>query len=416
MTEVNQAIENFEIEAGPIRGGTPAFRRTNLAMFAAGFVTFAQLYCVQPLMPEFARTFLVSPAASSLAISFTTGALAFTLIIAGTLSERYGRKRVMGLSIVGSSVLTLGASFSQSFEQLLALRLVIGVALSGVPSVAMAYLGEEIAARSVGLAIGLFIGGSAFGGMAGRLICALFSDLGSWRLGLGVIGAAGLVSAAIFWRALPESRHFTARPLRFGQLLPGLGHHLLDRGLPWLFVTGFLQMGCFVTVYNYVGFRLLAPPFSLSQSVVGALFSVYLLGMATSTLTGNLADRFGRRRLLWGTILISLAGIGLTRSDNVAGIVAGVAIVTVGFFASHSLCSSWVARRALVAKAQAASLYLFFYYMGSSVIGSAGGVVYARAGWDGIAFGLIIMQLISLAIAIRLSLLPPISQTSGRVG
>jgi YNFM family putative membrane transporter len=395
----------------PIRGGTPEFRRTNLAMFAAGFVTFAQLYCVQPLMPEFAAEFAVSPAVSSFAVSFTTAALAVTLIIAGTLSERYGRKRVMGLSLVSSSLLTLGAAAVSSFDQLLALRLVIGVALSGVPSVAMAYLGEEIAPGSIGLAIGLFIGGSAFGGMAGRLVCAMLSDLGGWRLGLAAIGVTGLVSAAIFWRALPESRHFTARPMRLAQLA-ALGHHLSDRGLPFLFLVGFLQMGSFVTIYNYVGFRLLAPPFGLSQTLVGALFSVYLLGMATSTITGNLADRFGRRRLLWGAIVITLIGVELTRNDHIAIIVAGVAIVTIGFFASHSICSSWVTRRAQFAKAQAASLYLFFYYMGSSVIGSLGGVVYARAGWDGVASGLTAMQLIALAIAIRLSLLQPLTPAS----
>jgi YNFM family putative membrane transporter len=128
--------------------------------------------------------------------------------------------------------------------------------------------------------------------------------------------------------------------------------------------------------------------------------------------TGNLADRFGRRRLLWVTIMVTLAGVALTRSNDIAIIVTGVAIVTIGFFASHSVCSSWVARRASFAKAQAASLYLFFYYMGSSVIGSAGGIVYAKAGWDGIAAGLVAMQLIALAIAIRLSLLRPLVPVS----
>jgi MFS transporter, YNFM family, putative membrane transport protein len=401
---------------GPIVRGTPAFRRTNMAMFAAGFVTFAQLYCVQPLMPVFAAEFEVTPAESSLAVSFTTAALAFTLVLAGSLSERYGRKQVMLLSLLASSLLTLAAAAVASFDQLLVLRLVIGVALSGVPSVAMAYLGEEIAGGSVGLAIGLFIGGSAFGGMAGRLVCALFSDFTNWRLGLAAIGSTGLISAAIFWRALPESRHFTAGTLRWGQQAMAVGRHLTERGLPFLFLTGFLQMGTFVTIYNYVGFRLLAPPFLLSQSLVGALFSVYLIGMVASAVTGSLADRFGRRKLLWITILVSLAGVELTRLDHIAAIVSGVAIVTIGFFGSHALCSSWVTRRAQFARAQASSLYLFFYYMGSSVVGSLGGIVYARAGWNGVALGLIVLQLIALAIAVRLSVLAPLGPKLGENG
>jgi YNFM family putative membrane transporter len=398
----SEAVTDSAIPASHIHGGTAAFSRVALAMFAAGFVTFAQLYCVQPLMPVFATEFGVGPARSSLTVSLTTGALSVMIILAGTLSESFGRKRVMGLSLILSSVLTTAAALTTSFDQLLLLRLLIGVALSGVPSVAMAYLGEEIAASSVGLAIGLFIGGSAFGGMAGRLVGAALTDLGGWRLALGAIGAAGMVSAAVFWRALPESRHFAAKPLHLGRQMAALGGNLGDHGLLWLFAMGFLLMGSFITIYNYVGFRLLGPPFELSQTVVGALFTVYLIGIVASTVTGSLADRFGRRRLLWMMVVILLAGVGLTWFDQVAVIVLGVAVVTIGFFGGHAICSSWVAQRAPIGKAQAASLYLFFYYMGSSVVGSLGGVVYGRYGWDGVASLLMIVLLIALAIALRL--------------
>ena len=47
-------------------------------------------------------------------------------------------------------------------------------------------------------------------------------------------------------------------------------------------------------------------------------------------------------------------------------------LVTVGFFAAHSVASSWVGLRADRAKPQAAALYLFFYYMGASLVGVGG--------------------------------------------
>ena len=396
------------LAADRIEKGTPAFRRTNLAMIAAGFSTFALLYCVQPLMPVFATEFGISPAASSLTVSLTTAALSVTIVIAGSLSETYGRKRVMVLSLAASAVLALCGAATTSFHQLLLVRLLMGVALSGVPSVALAYLGEEIAARSVGLAIGLFIGGNAFGGMLGRLLCAALTDFGGWRLGLGGVGIASAVCAGIFWAALPESRFFTPRPLRLGQTLSNLGGSLTEKGLPWLYATGFLIMGSFVTIYNYVGFRLLAPPYGFSQTQVGALFSVYLIGMVASTLAGSLADRFGRRKMLWATVAILLAGIELTRAESAVLIVLGVAVVTIGFFGAHAICSSWVSRRAVIAKAQAASLYLFFYYMGSSVMGSLSGMAYQAEGWAGVANLQTLMQGLALVIALRLSFLQPL--------
>jgi len=74
--------------------------------------------------------------------------------------------------------------------------------------------------------------------------------------------------------------------------------HVSDAGLPWLYATGFIIMGAFVAIYNYIGFRLLAPPFLLSQSAIGAIFVVYLLGSVASAVMGRLADRYGRRNVL----------------------------------------------------------------------------------------------------------------------
>jgi len=78
-----------------IRHGAPIFRRTNLAMFAAGVATFGLLYCVQPLMPEFSRYYGLSAATSSLCLSLTSGLLALAMLIAGVLADAWGRKTIM---------------------------------------------------------------------------------------------------------------------------------------------------------------------------------------------------------------------------------------------------------------------------------------------------------------------------------
>ena len=399
----------FAEEATRILGGTAQFRRTNLALFLSGFAIFALLYGVQPLMPVFAAEFHVSPATSSLTISLTTGAVAVMMLFAGAVADAVGRKRIMCISMVLSALLTIAAAFVTSFNQLLALRLMMGIALSGVPSIAMAYLGEEIDPRSVGLAMGLFIGGSGFGGMVGRVVTGALTDYASWRVALLVLGGSSLLAAALFWRSLPESRHFTPRKFHPWRLVTGLGEQFAVKGLPWLFVIAFLLMGSFVTLYNYVGFRLMAPPYSLSQTVTGSLFTVYLIGIWASAWVGGLADRYGRRRMLWIMVLIIIAGITFTRADSVAMIVLGIATVTFGFFGGHSIASSWISRRAGPSKAQASSLYLFFYYTGSALVGSYGGVVWAAGGWTGVANLLTLLQGAALLIALRLSFLKPLS-------
>ena len=114
--------------------GTPAFRKTNRAMFAAGFATFALVYCVQPLLPELARTFGVSAATSSLSLSLTTAVLAGALLVVGALSDAWGRKGIMARALMLSALLTLGTAAVPSWHALLALRAIEGLTFAGVPA------------------------------------------------------------------------------------------------------------------------------------------------------------------------------------------------------------------------------------------------------------------------------------------
>lgn len=392
-----------------IRHGTPAFRRSNLALFAAGVATFSLLYCVQPLLPEFSRDFGVSAAVSALSLSSTSAVLAIAILFSGALSDACGRKTVMSVSLLSSAALVLLTAVAPSWRSLLWLRALLGCSLSGVPAVAMTYLSEEMHADSIGLAMGLFIGGSAFGGMGGRLIAGVLADYFGWRVGVAVVGAIGLVAGAVFTRSLPPARHGLASPpLRWRALLERYANPLRDRGLPWLIAEGFLLLGAFVTVYNYIGYRLTAPPYSLSQAAVGLIFSVYLVGTVSSAWIGHLAGRLGRRKVLWTMFALMLAGVVLTLAQALWLIIAGIAVITFGFFGGHSIASSWVGRRAGAAKAQAASMYLFSYYLGSSIAGAAGGLFYAAHGWNGVAAFVAALWALGLLIAWRLYHLAPL--------
>lgn len=391
-----------------IHHGTPAFRRTNLALFAAGFATFGLLYCVQPLMPEFSRDYGVSEAGAALSLSLTTGVLAFAMLFAGALSDAWGRKSVMVVSLLSSAVLVLVTAVMPDWTALLVVRTLLGLTLSGLPAVAMTYLGEEMHIESIGLGMGLYISGSAVGGMGGRLITGVLTDFFGWRFGVSVVGVIGIAAALIFWHALPPSRHFVAQPLRWRMVLGRFNGIFHDRGLPWLFVEGFLLLGAFVTVYNYLGYRLLAPPYNLSQAAVGLIFGIYLVGTFSSAWMGHLAGKLGRRKVLWTAFALMLAGVALTMLQPLLLIMLGIVAVTFGFFGGHSIVSSWVGRRAGAAKAQAASVYLFCYYMGSSIAGASGGLFYASHGWNGVALFVGVLVLAGLLIALRLFRLPPL--------
>ncbi|WP_083876625.1 MFS transporter [Ideonella sp. B508-1] len=229
--------------AVPVSADTPVpFARISFALFLAGFSTFSLLYCVQPLLPEFAGAFGLSPAQSSLALSLATGALAVAIFSMGALSQALPRRGLMATSMVLAALLNLAAALAPSWPLLLTCRLLEGLVLGGVPAVAMAYLAEEMEPRRLGSAMGLYVGGTAFGGM----------------MGLGVL---------------------------------------------------------------------------------------------------------------------------VTLGSSLAAIATGVGLVTIGFFIAHAVASAWVGQLAGAHKGHAASLYLLFYYLGSSSIGAVGGWFWLHGGW-----------------------------------
>lgn len=391
----------------------PRVKRINRAMLFGGLSIFALLYCVQPLMPLMAQQFTLTAAESSWVLSISTLTMALSLVLGGALSDRIGRKALMTASMVGGGACTLLCAFAQDFTQLLILRALLGVALGGMPAVAMAYLGEEIAPQSLGVSMGMYIGGSAMGGMLSRVITSVVADYSSWRFALFGLGVAGLYAGWEFWRSLPESKNFRPGRPGFKALLEGARMHLRDAGLPWLFALGFLLMGVFVSLYNYISYRLLAAPFGLGQSAVGLLSVLYLTGMFSSVWAGRLADRMGRRNVLWMMMGLTMAGLALTLAGNLIVLVAGMAMATFGFFASHSVASSWVGRRARAPQALASALYLFFYYLGSSLVGWLAGLAWGAGAWTGVVSLLLVTLGIGMLIALRLRGLAPLAAAPG---
>jgi YNFM family putative membrane transporter len=376
--------------------------RVTLALFSAGLATFALLYSVQPIMPVLSQEFGVSPAASSLSLSVATGLLALGLLVTGPLSDAIGRKSVMVTALLMAAVCTLLSATMTSWHGILIMRALIGLSLSGVAAVGMTYLSEEVHPGVIAFSMGLYISGNSIGGMSGRLLSGVITDFTSWRVAVAVIGCFALASALMFWKILPPSRHFRPASLKPRSLLINFRLHWRDSGLPLLFAEGFLLMGAFVTMFNYIGYRLLAPPYGLSQAIVGLLSVVYLTGSWSSPKAGAMTAKYGRPAVLLFSIGMMVVGILLTLFSSVWLILPGMMLFTAGFFAGHSVASGWIGPRARRAKGQASSLYLFSYYLGSSLAGTLGGVFWHQFGWVGITAFICTLLVLALLVGVRL--------------
>ena len=384
---------------------TDAPQRVSGAFFLAGFGTFALIYDVQPLLPEFPADFGILPATASLALSLTTLTLSLAMLVAGRVSELVDRRHLMTLSILAGGAASIGSAFSDGWGLFLAWRALLGAALGGLPAVALAYLADNVPAHKLATTVGLYVSGTAFGGMAGRLIGGMLGEALGWRHTLGVIGGLCILAGGLFFLALPQSDRRSPPPPELHNLpwhkLPGrFAVQWHDPVLRRLFLEGGLLLGCFVATFNYLCFRLQGPPFEFSQARLSLVFLLYFAGVLVSPLAGRLVAHHGHARVLRGafacTIVGSLAGI----PDAGGFWLMGSLLVTVGFFAGHSVAGSWVNLQAQTGRAIASAQYLTVYYLGASLLGWLGGWAWQWAGWKGVA------GMVSLSALTALALIP----------
>jgi MFS transporter, YNFM family, putative membrane transport protein len=385
------------------RRGSGEYRRLLAALFCAGIATFAQLYSPQGVLPQISADLGVGAASAALMVSACTIGLAVGVIPWSMIADRIGRVKAMSVSVITSSVLGLLTPFAPSFQLLLTGRLLEGLVLGGVPAIAIAYLTEEIASEHAARAAGTFVSGTSIGGLLGRVVAGPITDIATWRVGMFTVAVLCAAAAAGFVKLAPHSRGFTPSNGLSANPEGSLSHRLLvnlrsPRQLT-LFAQGFMLMGGFVAVYNYLAFRLTAAPYHLPVTVVSLIFLAYLAGTCASTLAGAMAFRFGRKAVLLTSIAIMITGVSITLCTNLLLILVGLVVGTVGFFGAHAIATGWAGRAASVGKAQASSLYNLFYYAGSSIIGWFGGIALYHAGWAGVALTVLILAGVAAAAA-----------------
>lgn len=362
---------------------TASFRRLMAGLFFAGVATFAQLYSPQGLLPLITADLAVTADQAALLISASTIGLAAAVIPWSFVGDRLGRKPAMTISIIAACTFGIGATLAPTFGTILVFRVLEGVALGGVPALAMAYLNEEVHPASTGQSAGTFIAGTVIGGLIGRVVAAPLGEWYHWRIGMGVVLVLAVASAVCFLLLTPAARKFEPTTTSPVKALKSITTNLRSPVLNVMYLQGMLLMGGFVAIYNFLGFYLLDEPFNLPVSVVSLVFLAYLMGTVTSPWAGRMAAKYRPSQVLMVLTATMIVSVLLTLIPNIWVVLVGVLIFTGAFFGAHSVASGWAGAAAEGGRAQSTSLYNLYYYTGSSIFGWLGGIFLTGYGWTG---------------------------------
>lgn len=374
---------------------TSSRARQTAAVILAGFCAFLDLYAPQPMLPDLARAFGRTPGQISQLISISTIAVALAAPFIGTLSDRFGRKRLIVISALGISIPVLLAATATSFAQLLVWRFLVGIFTPGIFALTVTYINEEWT-KGAGRAMSSYVSGTVGGGFVGRMLCAIVASHFSWRMAFALLGALNLIGGLAIWYLMPKEKN--QAPATRGIARTMLGH-LQNTRLLATYAAGFCVLFSLLGVFTYVNFLLAAPPFNMNAAQLGNMFTVYLVSVFLMPFLGKYIERFGQRRAFALAMILALGGVLLTLIPSVPVILLGLALFCTGIFAGQSSASSFIGKAAHGAKAAAVGLYVTAYYLGGSFGAAVPGIFWSRFGWTGCVLLIAAVELMTAAMA-----------------
>jgi predicted MFS family arabinose efflux permease len=357
------------------------FRR--LAVATAGYCTFLHLYGPQALLPELARDFGVGAAQISTMITASTLAIALTAPFTGAAADVLGRKRLITAAMFAVALPVLMEMFASTPETLVFWRFVEGLLLPPIFTVVLAYVGDEWPRAEVAGVAGLYVSASSFGGFSGRLVPGVIGDVFGWRYAFLVLALIGFAGAILVAAKLPKEKHFKSSE-GFLASIRQMVRHLGNLQLMATCAVGFGVLFNFIAIFTYVSFRLAAPPYNFTPSLLGAVFVTYMAGTIVTPWTGRVVMRYGRRTLMIGVISVWLVGLALLLAPPLTAIMVGLSLCAACGMLCQATSTGFVTASATEGRSSAIGLYVSSFYIGGSVGGATAGALWSTAGWSAV--------------------------------
>lgn len=359
---------------------------TALIFAAAASLSVATIYSAQPLLDTMALDLRIAPSAIGLVITLAQIGYALGLIFIVPLGDLMDRRRLLILQgVLATLALMIVATAGSE------VRLLIGMMATGILAVSVQILVAYAAALARpaerGRMVGIVTSGVVVGILGARFIAGLLADLGGWRLVYwslaGAIAAmVGSLAVILPRGSAPHSKDDYANALRSMPRLFLRDRVLLVRGLLALSI-----FATFSTFWSALVLPLSAAPFLYAHSKIGLFGLVGMGGAIAAASAGRLADN-GHGQIVTGASLLLLLGswglIGqLHRSIPL--LVAGVLLLDLAVQAVHVTSQAMLVARYPEIGSRLIAGYMVFYSVGSALGAISSTMMYAHAGWFGVA-------------------------------
>jgi SHS family lactate transporter-like MFS transporter len=290
---------------------------------------FLLVFCVNAI----ARDFRAKPSDVLGAVFLTQAFRPLGALIFGMLADRYGRRPVLILNILGFSVIELACAFAPSLNMLFVLRAMFGIAMGGEWGVGAALVFETLPKEGRGAFSGILQEGYALGSILASAAFAVLFPLIGWR-GLFIAGASPALLVLYVQARVEESPIWLAGAKKRADQKTGAIFPLHIREFIPTFLFLILLMTAFMSFSH--GTQDVYPTFltvemKLSPETVGLIGVLYGFGsIAGGYVFGLLSEKWGRKRAIISAALLSLPVIPFYAYGHSA-VVLGIGAVLMQF-------------------------------------------------------------------------------------
>jgi len=370
-------------------------RALQAGVFALVAAAFANIYITQPVLPVLQAEFAATPTEVSFTVAAVILGIALSNLPFGRLADRMDVRRLIlaGALLVAASGVV--CALTHNLWLLVAARFVQGLFIPAVTTSLAAYLSRSLPLERLNVVMGSYISATVAGGLGGRLLGGWLHPPAHWRWAFVTAAVLLLGAMALTLRVLPRPQEESAAAPDTGSYLGLLKRPEILR----IYAVAFSAFFVFSSLFNYLPFRLTAPPFELATGAITLIYLAYVVGILMGPLAGRFSNRYGNAATLFAGTLVLGASVALTMAHSVAAVVVGLAGICAGFFAMHAAAAGSLNRRLTSGRGRANALYVLFYYLGGWTGISLCGLAWSHAGWGAVVALDLAVLLVPLVVA-----------------
>ncbi len=375
----------------------PSHFRLQLIVFLLVSISFTNIYITQPVLPVLQVEFAVDTVIASFTVSAVLLGIALSNLPSGALADRLP---IHSIILTGGIVLAIGGlicALASNVWVLIGARFLQGLFIPAMTTCLVAYLAKTLPLARLNVVMGTYVSATVLGGMGSRLLGGWIHPPLNWRYAFVSASILVLIATLIAVRELPRT------PVHPRRQHDSMGFfELLKRWeLLLIFLCAAASQSIFSPVFNYLPYRLGAPPFEFPTELVTLVYLVYIVGIFMGPAAGRISNRFGNGYTIVGGAVVLGISLVLILLPTIVAVVLGLIGICAGFFTIHAAAVGSLNRKLSSGHGRANALYVLFYYVGAWLGITWAGFAYKQGGWSALVYTALLLLTIPLYAGIH---------------